>query len=256
VTAAVIPLLDGGFDMETALFPDLAANPAQAVRLLGGPVPQTIHVPVWAFAIGTPDGWVLVDAGGGGMMGAGFGGVAGALVQAGIAAARIIRVYLTHLHGDHCGGLLTEDGKAAFPAARVAVPLAEMDYWTDNRASDIARDALRALAPYAGRIETARPGDRIGAAYAIDAAGHTPGHMVWALDGANVMAAGDIVHLPQVQIPQPGWGCVWDMDPLAATATRHRIMAMARQTGAALLCGHGGHLASALQPAQGDVHGG
>lgn len=260
MNAVVIALHDGGFDMQSALFPDLAADPAIASRLIGGPVPKAFRVPVWAFAIKTTEGWVLVDTGGGMLMGPGFGGVAGALSQAGIAAAQIGRVYLTHLHGDHCGGLLTADGEAAFPAARLALSMAELDCWTSVPVpapmADIARDAIRALAPYAGRIDAAHSGTRIGTARAIDAAGHTPGHMAWAFENAGVIAVGDILHLPQVQISQPGWGCVWDMDPVAATATRHRIIAMARQSGAALLCGHAGRVALGVSPADGAAQDG
>lgn len=243
----VIPLSDGAFEMDTRLFPGIMAHPETAAALMGlDRLPARVRVPVWAFAIEQPGGPVLVDAGGGAMMGPGFGGVAGVLERERLRADRISRVFLTHLHGDHCGGLLDARGRAAFPNARIALSQGELAFWTGPDVpadlAAIAFDAGRVLAAYRGKIDAVAPGARLDGAEAIDAAGHTPGHLGWAFDGAGVVAGGDIVHVGTVQIARPDWGSDWDMDPAAATATRGRLIDLARHRGADLLCAHGGRI--------------
>ncbi|WP_299790507.1 MBL fold metallo-hydrolase [uncultured Marivita sp.] len=240
----VIPLHDGGFAMEQSLFPALASQPEEATALIGAPFPSHFDIPVWAFAIQDARGWSLVDTGGGAMMGAGFGGVHTALNAAGINAGDITRIYLTHLHGDHCGGLLDSEESAAFPAARVALPEAERAFWfgphVPPEMGQIAEDARRALHPYGDRVDPVSPEDLVGAARAIDAVGHTPGHTAWAFEESDLLAVGDILHLAPLQLWRPEIASIWDMDCEAAVATRRAFIRRARKTGATLLCAHGG----------------
>jgi glyoxylase-like metal-dependent hydrolase (beta-lactamase superfamily II) len=42
---------------------------------------------------------------------------------------KIANIYLTHMHGDHIGGLLRSDGSLAFPNAQVFLNKLEHDYW-------------------------------------------------------------------------------------------------------------------------------
>lgn len=247
MTHRVIPLLDGAFEMETRLFPQVMAHPHAAAALMGlKTLPLRIDVPVWAFVIETSEGPVLVDAGGGAMMGPGFGAAGPALRAAGFDPAEISRVLLTHLHGDHCGGLLNAGGGATFPNARIALSRKELVFWTGPGVSGdyaaIAADAKNVLDAYRCRIDAVEPGERMGAAEAMDAAGHTPGHLGWGFARAGVIAAGDIIHVGAVQIARPGWGSDWDMDPEAATVSRRRLIALARARGADLLCAHGGRI--------------
>ena len=54
-----------------------------------------------------------------------------ALNAMGIDPDRIDLIMLTHLHGDHIGGLM-ENGAPAFPKARYVTGQIEYDFWTDK----------------------------------------------------------------------------------------------------------------------------
>ena len=54
------------------------------------------------------------------------------LAAAGIDAKAVDAVIISHFHGDHINGLLTADGKPAFPNAEVMVPAPEWTFWMDD----------------------------------------------------------------------------------------------------------------------------
>lgn len=245
--SAVQPIRDGAFPFDPRMIDGARSDPARAASLLGAEtLPAQVDLPVWCYLIRTEAGPGLVDTGGGALMGAGFGALGGALAEAGVAPHQITRIWLTHLHADHCGGLLTAEGGAAFARARIAVGAGERAFW---RARDlpqalepIAREARAALAPYAGRIDAVHPGALLDGAEAVAAPGHTPGHLAWAFPALGVLAAGDIVHLGALQLADPGWSTDWDLDVRAATATRRALIARAQAQGLALLTGHAGRI--------------
>ncbi|MDR2087185.1 MAG: MBL fold metallo-hydrolase [Dysgonamonadaceae bacterium] len=124
------------------------------------------------FLVRTPDKNILIDAGYGKNL---FKN----LQSLGIAEADIHVILLTHLHGDHIGGLL-RDGKIAFPNAEIYLSQAEYDYWTTEKPADAVRkimaaykDKLHVFVPSEPEEQSAElfPGFR-----AIAACGHTPGH--------------------------------------------------------------------------------
>jgi glyoxylase-like metal-dependent hydrolase (beta-lactamase superfamily II) len=160
----------------------------------------------------------------------GFGGaVFDHLKKLGLDPGDIDAVLLTHMHGDHIGGLARE-GKALFPRAQVYVAGAEKDYWT---VSHINQGAVTALAPYGDRVKTFTPGE-LGAKGAelvpgitpIAAYGHTPGHTVFLIRGGDeqFLVWGDLMHVELVQFPQPDISVTYDTDPEAAARTRKAIL--------------------------------
>jgi glyoxylase-like metal-dependent hydrolase (beta-lactamase superfamily II) len=168
---------------------------------------------------------ILVDTGFGGAL---FDAMKGLGVEPG----GVDTVLITHMHGDHIGGLAKE-GRALFPGATVYLAAQERDYWLNAGGNAAARAAL---APYGGRVETFLPGDLEAGApeilpgiRAAAAFGHTPGHTVFLVESGaeKFLIWGDLMHVEKVQFPLPGVSVTYDSDPEAAAASRKRILAWA-----------------------------
>lgn len=86
--------------------------------------------------------------------------------------------------------------------------------------------ARKAMATYLDRTRTFDDGEVLPDITAVPLPGHTPGHTGYRLDGGSrsLLVWGDIVHLPQVQAPEPDAGVVFDVDDAMAVQTRSRML--------------------------------
>jgi glyoxylase-like metal-dependent hydrolase (beta-lactamase superfamily II) len=82
--------------------------------------------------INTGDKLVLVDTGYSNAAGPAAGKLPKALAAAGVNPADIDAVIITHIHPDHCLGLLTTDKQIAFPNATVHVNGEELAWWLEG----------------------------------------------------------------------------------------------------------------------------
>ena len=209
------------------IFP--SADPALAAKHVpGGKAPTATMV----FAVKISDQIVLVDTGNGNAASQLMNGLA----KAGIKPEAVTLVLLTHLHGDHIGGLVIDD-KRAFPNARVMLSKPERDFWYSDAgmAAFPARkagfeSARRILNLYGDKVSTYAFGDTIiPGIVALDSTGHSPGQTCFLLesDGQKLVFWGDLVHAAALQFPRPEFNATFDMDPPAAAATRKRYMEQA-----------------------------
>lgn len=146
------------------------------------------------------------------------------LEAAGYAPGDITAVIITHMHGDHIGGL-SLDGTPTFPNARLITGRVEYDYWmgAGNETFDAkVRPLSEGFTLLEGEQEAA-PGIT-----AIEAFGHSPGHMVYRLEseGQRLILTADTANHYVWSLGRPTWEVRFDMDKAAAIATRQRILGM------------------------------
>ena len=183
-------------------------------------------------------GPVLIDTGGGSHLMASMGRLPSALRAAGVSLESIQTVLLTHLHGDHCGGLVDVEGNISFPSAEIVLHRAEAAYWLQNN-PDEATDrktfefVRRMLAPYGSRTRLIEGGEVVPGILALPLPGHTPGHTGYRLGSgpSSVLIWGDIVHVPAVQSVLPDAGTAMDVDQALAAKTRKETFRQAAKEG-------------------------
>jgi glyoxylase-like metal-dependent hydrolase (beta-lactamase superfamily II) len=232
----ITALCDGYLDLPNALFPtatdEAKAKLAREAFVKPGPIPTAVN----AFALESGDRLVLIDAGVGLLRGESTGRLRQEMQLAGLDPARVSAVLLTHLHTDHCGGLLDETGERAFPNAEIIVPEPELRFWVDgglpSRAPEAMQPMIRianaALRAYSGHITSFAAGaEPISGVRSVPMFGHTPGHTGFIIGTGDdaLFVWGDIVHVAAFQFAQPEWGLSFDVDRTAASATRGRIFA-------------------------------
>lgn len=148
------------------------------------------------------------------------------LDSCGVAAEAVDYIFITHMHGDHIGGLM-KDGACVFPKAEVYVNAAELKAWMDMPQERNA--AVRALtAAYSDRIKVFTADQELPCGVeAIEAYGHTPGHTIYKI--ADALIAGDIMHGVALQSRHPEYCARFDMDHAQAVESRKAVLEMARQ---------------------------
>jgi glyoxylase-like metal-dependent hydrolase (beta-lactamase superfamily II) len=148
----------------------------------------------------------------------------GALAAAGYAPEQIDIVVLTHMHGDHIGGMMT-DGAPTFANARYVTGQAEFDHWAG--AGNEGFDAN--VRPMADQFTFLGDGqDVVSGITGMAAFGHTQGHMVYRLEseGQGLVIFADLANHPVWSLARPDWEVRFDADKAGAAESRRRILGM------------------------------
>ena len=148
------------------------------------------------------------------------------LKQHGVTPEMIDAVLITHMHGDHIGGLLDENGAKKFPNAFLHLSKPEYDYFNNpaTRGSELARAIFNAYGEKLALFEIAQK-KTVGINSAITGlpcVGHTPGHVVYLLD--DVLIWGDMAHAMAVQMPYPSVAVTFDVDSKQAVKSRLNML--------------------------------
>jgi glyoxylase-like metal-dependent hydrolase (beta-lactamase superfamily II) len=240
-------LLDGEGPMDEpreVLFPDATSHQwADADRY----DPATYRDGRWwlffrCFAIRTNDDRViLVDTGIGSASAPsrGWAPVPGRLPDelgaAGIGPDEIDTVVLTHLHSDHIGWSIRDDGTPYFRNARYVLQRREIET-IDATAPQLAEWLLAPLRA-AGQLVAADPMTELAVGVtAVATPGHTPGHQSVLL-GDDVLIAGDLL-VHAVQLLHPDLRYHHEADPDAARVSRVEFLERLRSRGGLLVTPH------------------
>ncbi|MCZ4090183.1 MBL fold metallo-hydrolase [Sinorhizobium psoraleae] len=163
----------------------------------------------------------------------GTGKLVDGLKAAGYMPEQVSVVVITHMHGDHIGGLITA-GKPTFPNARYVAGQVEYDFWKDEaRAGTPAENGHKAVlekvVPLAEKTTFIADGaEVVPGITALAAFGHSPGHMVFRLDSDNkaLMLTADTANHYVLSLQRPDWEVRFDMDKAAAAAARRKVFDM------------------------------
>lgn len=217
-------LRDADVTMEQKLLPGLDTHPEYIPLFERGPVPAVDQV----FFLRDGDHNILIDTGWG-SDGKIQGKTLGILKEEGISPEEITDIILTHMDLDHIGGLVSGD-KAVFPRAILWISKPEYEAWdTGNVKRPSAAKALakKVIELYRDRIKLFNYGENfLPAITALDASGHTPGHTAYLIKSGNdeMIIAGDLIHIAQVQLPLPDMSTTYDMDMTKAAQSRKNIL--------------------------------
>ena len=204
--------------------------------------------PYICLVIETGEHRVLVDTGADGL-GPNTGRLLKNLKIEGIDPEDIDTVILTHGHPDHIGGNTDNEGKVVFTKAQYIMWKDEWDFWNSAKATmklnEHVREVLlgcarKNLPPIQHQLCLVdREAEILPGIQAIAAPGHTPGHMALTIfsEGKQLLCVSDTVLHP-IQLEQPGWYAVIDMDPGQVEATRRKILSKAAIEKAQLFAFH------------------
>ncbi len=201
---------------------------ALAAQGLASPLETSVN----AYLVNTGAKLILIDTGAAKLFGPTLGNMLDSLKASGYTPEQVDEVYVTHMHADHVGGLMTGSARA-FPNAIVRADKADADFWLSKENLDKAPEAMKGFfqgaqaslnpyvsagkfMPYDGSTELL-PGIR-----AVVTRGHTPGHSVFSVEskGQKMLVLGDLMHVAAVQFARPEVTIQFDTDAATAADVR------------------------------------
>jgi glyoxylase-like metal-dependent hydrolase (beta-lactamase superfamily II) len=175
------------------------------------------------------------------------------LEEAGVEAASIEAVILSHADFDHIGGA-TDGSRRAFPDAEHSILRAEVEFWKDrptrlmpsplydevfrSRVNTIPPVALDALG--ATGLHLVDGGWEIATGVTMIAApGHTPGNAIVRIEseGEILLSVADLFYQPENLVTE-GWVSQYDYDPKVVVGTRRRVLDQAASDRSLLMAYH------------------
>lgn len=151
-------------------------------------------------------------------------GITAALGAAGYTPDQVDKVVITHMHGDHVGGLMGDAGET-FQNASYITGSAENNHWGTAGGDAYTNKVQPLLEKFSFIDDGASVASGI---TAMAAFGHTPGHMTFMLDsgGQQMLLIADLANHPVWSLARPDWEVRFDMDKAAAAASRRKVLGM------------------------------
>ena len=181
---------------------------------------------------------ILIDAGTGAQLAPTAGLAAASMKAAGISAADIDTILISHLHPDHIFGLMEKDTNAqVYPNAEILVGETEYNFWTEPGLIEKLPEGRQGLAK---RIQATFPNwknvsqfqggqEVLPGITAMDSFGHTPGHTSFHIgsgDDQTVLIA-DMIIKPALFLSNLDWQLSFDADKDMASKARKAMVEQA-----------------------------
>lgn len=211
---------------------------------------QPVNLSINAYLVNTGTNLVLIDTGAGELFGNASGLLVANLRAAGYLPEQVDTILLTHIHGDHSGGL-SIGGVRQFPNATVHVDERDLEYFVTRKDSPEEPQSLRTriaqsratVGPYLDAkrvVPIEHDGEIIGGIASSRQSGHTPGHTAFLVrsEGHEMLIWGDIVHSAEVQFEHPEVTAEYDVDPVGAAQERLREFEFAAEKGFVVASAH------------------
>ena len=236
----------GAFEL-TALYDGIWYRPITDKFIRNAPFSEVEHAldrafmphdklttPFTTLIVNTGKKLILIDTGTGGQIAPSAGALRDNLAIAGIDPKAVDLIVISHFHPDHINGIKDKDNALIFPNAEIMVPEPEWAYWMDDANLNAApadlkltfRNQRRIFSDIAPQVTRFAPGREVSSGIVtLPAAGHTPGHTVFAIhSGAqSLLVLSDTAQHPAVFARHPEWQAAFDIDGAAAVATRKRL---------------------------------
>ena len=225
---------------------DLLTNTTPAkvdAALKRAAIAYPVETSVNAYLINTGSKLVLIDTGAAGLFGPTLGNLLTNLKASGYQPEQIDEIYITHMHADHVGGLMS-GGAIAFPNATLRIDKADTDFWLSEAKMNAApadskgffQGAMASVNPYvaAGKLKTFEGGVELVPGIRPQAThGHTAGHSVYIVEskGEKLVLWGDLMHVAAVQFDNPAVTIKFDSDTKDAAKERKKAYADAAKGG-------------------------
>ena len=240
------PFTDGIFRASPAYFGD-HARPDSHEDLF------TRHgmawLPIGCFLVRTRDRTILVDAGMvpdlddagprrfliGGQLPLGLRAI-------GVSPAEITDVVCTHLHSDHCGWLFDLAAAPMFPNATIWFGAGDWNPFVEGAPGAMAEHIRHGLR-ISARVQTVDRDTTVAHGVTLTMTpGHTPRHLcvIIASGGQRALLLGDAI-VCSVQLDEPTWQSMGDVDPALARQVRVRLF---RELEDGVTLGAGAHFPS------------
>lgn len=240
--AEAFALRDGGleFPNDGKIFAiNRSPEDVSAVLTAAGLPTDKLSLSIQPLLVRVGDKVLLFDTGAGTSFGPAGNGLPQALATAGIDAASVTDIFISHIHGDHVGGLLNSEGMAAFPNASIHLSAPEWEFLKGLTAETAANFGINQHAALIAAIEPKvapfTPGAEIipGTVQAVEIKGHTPGHSGYRItsDESSLLYIGDAMHHHVVSVQKPDWTINFDGDAPTAETNRKELLTQLATSG-------------------------
>jgi len=218
---------------------------ASVLSAAGAPA-DVLHLSLQPLLVQTTDRVLLFDTGAGTNFGPSAGRLLTALAAAGVDPQSVTDIFISHVHGDHVGGLVNGAGALVFPAATIHLSAPESDFLNGMNAETAKNVGIAQydafVAAVRPKVATFAPDSEIlpGLVKAVEIKGHTPGHSGYLITSgeSSLLYVGDAMHHYLVSVQKPKWANGFDGDADAAAVSRSALLAQSAASGQRLYVVH------------------